>query len=111
MTIAELQHVAGCVSSDAEEARVTERNQSGVTNEHVQPESEDCVKQDLAGDVNVVDPRHPIRQRRERDDSNAESEIASTHGTCLPKRPCGRSSRTRNMERKKTKYASAGRSA
>src|SRR5262249_1231150 len=111
MTIAELQHVAGCVSSDAEEARVTERNQSGVTNEHVQPESTECVKQALDGEVNVVGARHRSRQRRERDDSNAESEIASTHGTCLPKRPCGRSSRTSSIGRKRTKYASSGRSA
>ncbi len=60
-------------------------------------EREDRVEQDLAGDVDVVAARHPVRQRAtstiERDEQN--------HAPCRPvimarrpNRPCGRSSST-----------------
>ena len=111
MSEAELQHVADCIGGHAEQPGVAQRNQAGVAHEHVQPERKDRVEQDLAGDVDVIDAGHPVRQGCERHERNAECKETSAHGTCLPKRPCGRSSRTSSIGKKRTKYASSGRSA
>src|SRR5262249_5116974 len=111
MTESELQHVAGCISGYAEKTSMTERNQTGVPHQHVQRERKDRVEENLAGDIDVINACHPIRQGYNRDERNAKGENATVHGTCLPKRPCGRSSRTSNIGKKRTKYASSGSSA
>ena len=55
MTKSELQHVASRIRGHAKQAGMTKRNQSGVSHQYIQPEREDGVEQDLAGDVDVVD--------------------------------------------------------
>ena len=111
MAEAKLQHVADRVGGHTEKAGVAKRNQAGVSHQHIQPEREDGVEQDLAGDIDVIDAGHPVRQSCERCEGDGNSERARAHGTCLPNRPCGRKSRTSSIGKKRTKYASSGRSA
>src|SRR5262249_49780606 len=111
MANGELQHVAGCISGHAEKTGMTERNQTGVAHQHVQRERKDRVEENLAGDIDVINACHPIRQGYKRDERNAKGENATAHGTCLPKRPCGRSSRTSNNRKKKKKKQNTGGSA
>ena len=112
MAVAGLQHVAGGIGRDAEQAGMAERDQAGITDQHVQPEREDGVEQNLAGDVDVINARHPMRHRDERDESNRKCDEArahdAIHGTNLPNKPCGRNSSTSNIGRNSTKYASSG---
>ena len=100
---AQLQHVAGRVGRDAEKAGMAERHQPAVAGQHVQPERKDGIEQDLARDVDVVNASHPIRQRDKHHERDKKGEDALAHGTCLPNRPCGRSSRTSNIGRNRTK--------
>src|SRR3974390_1170988 len=111
MPVTELQHVAGGIGRDAEQPGMAERHQPAIADQHVQAEREDGIEQDLAGDVDVIDAEHPVGQREQRHECDAEGDEARAHGTCLPNRPWGRNSSTSSMGMNRTKYASSGSSA
>ena len=98
-----LQHVAGCVGGDAEQAGMAERNQSAVAGKDVQANGEYGVEQDLAGDIEVINAGHPIGQRRQRQQADGDGDDPRAHGTNLPNKPCGRTISTISMGRNKTK--------
>ena len=49
------EQIGGDISGDAEQPGMAERNQAGIADQHVEPEREDGVEQDLARDIDVID--------------------------------------------------------
>ena len=92
------------ISGEPEEARMAQRDEPAIADDHVEPQREHGIEQDLARDVDVIDARHPERQAREhgeRDDDRDEA--AGGHGACLPKKPRGRSTSISTIGRNRTK--------
>ncbi len=104
MAEAVLQHVADGVGGDAKQPGMAERDQPAIAGEDVEAEREHGVVQDLAGDVEIIDARHPIGQRHQRHEGGGKTdETQAAHGTNLPNRPCGRTISTISMGRNSTK--------
>src|SRR5579871_4449156 len=104
MAVTCLQQKSRRIARDAKEARMAERYESGVADEHVEGEREDRPEQNLARDVDVIgiaDPEGQGREQRQRDGDRGEAQMPRIHGTTLPKRPCGRSTSTSTIGRKK----------
>src|ERR1051325_6639606 len=83
-----------------------ERDEAGIADQHVEPERENRVEQDLRGDVGVVAVANPERHRRQ--DDQPQRERQPLHGAALPNSPSGRTTSTTSIGRKSTTGASAG---
>ena len=74
------------VSGYAEQCRMTERDEAGISDQHVQAECQDRVDQDLGGDVDVIAVAYPERQRRKCDqrDEQRKAIHSRTAGRGIP---------------------------
>src|SRR5215472_1096975 len=107
MAVARHQQIGGDVGAYAEQPGMAERYQSGIANQDVEPEGENRVKQDLAGNIDIIDFADRVRQHSERDEGDqrgkaaAENELA--HRIWPPNRPCGRNTKTSTIGRNRMK--------
>src|SRR6516162_1714077 len=111
MAVAGREHVGDAIAGEAEQSGMPERYQPCIANKYAQAQRENGIEQDLARNIDIISARHLVRDHCERNQCQAESEVAGYHGTWRPNRPCGRNTRTSSMGRKRTKYASSGSSA
>src|SRR5215469_519406 len=88
------------VGSNAEQAGVPERDKTGVADEHVKPEREDRIQQDLRSYVDVITVADPQRQCRQCGQSEGKRE--PLHNATRPNRPCGRTTRMTSIGRNST---------
>ena len=91
------------IARHAEQPGMAERHQAGVTDQDVQPEREDRVEQNLAGDIDVIGLGDRIRHRDQRQDRDSDGDAAGDHSTCPPNRPCGRNTSTSTIGRNRMK--------
>jgi hypothetical protein len=89
------------IGGKAEEPCMAERNETGVADQHVEPQRENGIEQDLRGDVDIIAVGDPERQGRQRDYSQCQDE-PSQSVAARPKRPCGRNTRTISIGRNST---------
>ena len=101
MAVPAVQEAGRRVGRDAEEPGVAQADEAGVAHQHVDPEREDGVEEDLAADVDVEGAAGPERQCGQGQQRGDEGE-ALHPAAGRPKRPWGRTTRTRSMGRNST---------
>jgi hypothetical protein len=88
------------IGGNAEEPRMAERDQACIADQHVEPQRENGIEQDLRGDVYIIAVGDPERDRRQKGQRDRKGE--PPQGAALPKSPCGRSTRTISIGRNST---------
>jgi hypothetical protein len=103
MTVAGLQHQCAAVARNRKQPGMTERYQAGVANQYIEREREHGEQQKLARDIDVIGIAHPHRQGGEQCECDRDRGVSQLdgHATFRPNRPCGRSTRTSSMGRKR----------
>ena len=84
------EKISDDITGDAEQAGMAERHQAGVAHQHVEPQREHRVEQDLARDIDVIDLLDGVghsdqRQNGDGDGGTARNDAArrlTCHRTC-----------------------------
>ncbi len=103
MAVSGGEQIGDGVARHTEQAGMAERYQAGITHQHVEPECEHGIEQNLAGDIDVIDFRDRVRHGDQREDRNGNGNAPGGHRTWPPNRPCGRSTSTSTIGRNRTK--------